>query len=214
MSCSRVLWNSFCGFCSSFAVLDVFPIFFCSSETSGTYYAGKSSTLKAVATMAHCANEGYRSAIGAPAHDGAAMLKAEKTQGARMCKSAERVASSACYFKGHVTRCGDRRSNQERNTWTEGQIVNTTHTTSKGNTFSVWTSQTSESATRFSTVYSSITLSISHHRPLLLQKRPVSVLLLLLSVGSPLVLSLAFAIGIVNVTQSIANADSCCAKPL
>lgn len=82
--------------------------------------------------MAHCANEGYKSAIGAPAHDGAAMLKAEKTQGARMCKSAERVASSACYFKGHVTRCGDRRSNQERNTWTEGQIVNTTHTTSKG----------------------------------------------------------------------------------
>lgn len=81
----------------------------------------------------------------------------------------------------------------------------------KGNTLSVWTSQTSESATRFSTVYSSITLSISRHRPLLLQKRPVSALLLLLSVGSPLVLSLAFAIGSLNVTQSIAN-DSCCAK--
>ena len=29
----------------------------------GTYYAGKSSTLKAVATTAHCAIEGYKSAI-------------------------------------------------------------------------------------------------------------------------------------------------------
>jgi hypothetical protein len=28
-----------------------------------TYYAGKSSTLKAVATTAHCAIEGYKSAI-------------------------------------------------------------------------------------------------------------------------------------------------------
>lgn len=82
----------------------------------------------------------------------------------------------------------------------------------KGNTLSVWTSQTSESATRSSTVYSSITLSISRHRPLLLQKRPVSALLLLLSVGSLPVLSLASAIGSLNVTQSIANADSCCAK--
>lgn len=37
-------------------------------QDSLTYYAGKSRTLKAAVTMAHCAREGYSSAIGRSAH--------------------------------------------------------------------------------------------------------------------------------------------------
>lgn len=77
----------------------------------GTHYAGKSNTLKAAATMAHCAKEGYSSTIEASAHNGA-------TRSTNRHATMSECPSSAYYF----------RARDQMRSETEGQIVKTNGT--------------------------------------------------------------------------------------
>lgn len=76
----------------------------------GTHYAGKSRTLNAAATMAHCVSVGYSSVIGAIAHNNATKLGTDRERTRK---------GQSLKLPPHIARDLMRRSNQKGNRRTD-----------------------------------------------------------------------------------------------